>query len=660
MCGIAGILETGGQDHSAALERMCSAMAHRGPDDAGYEAIPLGSGDTRMLLGQRRLSILDLSPAGHQPMTNPRTGDWIDFNGEIYNFRELRAELEAHGQRFASTCDTEVILKGYAVWGRDVLRRLRGMFALALVDGRTGKILLARDRLGIKPLYLVRDAAPGVPLLFASEVRAILAGELVARRVSPTAVGHYLVNGCVPDPLTIIEGVESVLPGHYLLFDPAGQCEAYEPYWHPEREATGRPIAYEQARRELRERLEETVARHLISDVPLGAFLSGGVDSSALVALMARSAPGQVETFSLVFDDPELSEEAYSRAVAAAFRTRHHECRLSEGEFLSLVEPGLAALDQPTADGINSYIVSRKCREAGLVVSLAGTGGDELFGGYSSFARVPRSLRALRVLDRLPRPLARGARRGLASLFRRKNGYLPSSGARGKLAALFELPSDLLSVYHLSRMVLLPPVVAALVAGDPDEAATAALPAELSRCIRRRLAPHHDPRAQVGVCELMLYLCDQLLRDTDCVSMAVSLEVRVPLLDHVLVEQIERLPAEVRFGGGRPKGLLIDAVSDVLPRVVYDRPKKGFVLPLGRWLQGGLRPRVEALLADADAVRSAGLDPAAVRVVVADCLGAGQRVYFTRLWALFVLVDWCARNRVSSAGRLDPEPAVAC
>lgn len=627
-----------------------AALAHRGPDDAGTETVPLPATEGRVYLGHRRLAIIDLSPAAHQPMKHPDSGDWIVFNGEIYNHRELRRELEQTGERFASNSDTEVILRGFAAWGLDVLKRLRGMFAFGLLRARDGTLLLARDRLGIKPLYYSIRPRTDIMLAFASEVRSFLDAGVVPRRLEPTAVPQFLVNGFVPEPLTMIAGVNSLLPGHYMLFSATGKCQKCATYW-PEKaapESNGRALDRQAAARRLRPVLDESLRLHLLSDVPLGAFLSGGVDSSALVALMSRIAPGRVRTFSLVFDDPRVSEEAYSRAVARKLRTQHHECRVRESEFLGLVEHGLAALDQPSTDGLNSYVVSRKCRESGLTVALAGTGGDEIFGGYSSFQRVPKSLRLARILAAIA-PL----RRGIAALSRRMllgtGAPLPSTGRKGKMAALLDLPPDPLCIYHLSRMVHLPATLPLLLSHSRNGYDTTGdLPAELDKFMRLRAADFAELPCRLSVYEQMLYMGNQLLRDTDSVSMAVALEVRVPLLDHILVEAVESLPAAARFDPRQAKGLLIESLRDILPEESYRRRKQGFVLPMGRWLAGPLQDRVKRLMDDDDALRAAGLDPAGARIILDDCFAAGERIYFTRLWGLFVLVDWCRRHNLSN------------
>lgn len=370
MCGIGGFVSASRAPLRGAGEALSGALRHRGPDDAGHLTSPLSDRHSVDLV-HRRLAILDLSAAGHQPMVNRDTGDALVYNGEIYNYRELRQDLEGTGQEFDSQTDTEVILRGYAVWGRDILSRLQGMFAFALVDARRGEVLLARDPLGIKPLYYAAAPDSEVPFAFSSEVRALLASGLVARHVSRAAVEHFLINGFVPDPLTIIGGVLSVLPGHYVRLDGAGRVCEYRSF---EPEPVPQPVKSSMTRQEaaqvVRMALEDAIDRHLMSDVPLGAFLSGGIDSSIVSTLMARRGAEHVRTFSLVFDDPTLSEERFSRAVANHLGTAHSECRVTEQDFLSLADDGLGALDQPSTDGLNTYVVSRKCREAGLTSTL--------------------------------------------------------------------------------------------------------------------------------------------------------------------------------------------------------------------------------------------------------------------------------------------------
>jgi asparagine synthase (glutamine-hydrolysing) len=389
MCGIAAVIGAG--EAEPGVRAMVEAVRHRGPDDSGVVQ-PAGR---PLALGCARLAIIDLSPAGHMPMTDPATGNVIAYNGEVYNFRELRRDLEAEGERFRSGTDTEVLLRAYAIWGRDFVERLRGMFAFALWDAGRREVLLARDRLGEKPLYY----APGPPLVAASEVRALLATGLVSRRLDPAALDSYLVNGFVVSPRTILRDVLSLLPGHLLAVAEDGRVLEERRYWRLPAPGAAAPAAEAAAR--LRSDLERSVTERLISDVPLGAFLSGGLDSTTVVALMTR-AGGEVRTFSVTFEDPVYDESAHSRRAAERFRTRHTEVRLTRDEFEARMDAAVAALDQPSFDGMNTYFVSRAARESGLTVALSGTGADELFGGYPFFRQVERLERARRLWARTP------------------------------------------------------------------------------------------------------------------------------------------------------------------------------------------------------------------------------------------------------------------
>src|SRR5271156_1648198 len=385
MCGIVGILARKTQIPAEVLERATRSLAHRGPDDSGTvllkdaEPEPLEIG-----LGHRRLAILDLSPLGHQPMQDPVTGSWIVFNGEIYNFRELRKELAGNGVEFKSHSDTEVILAAYRVWAESCLTRLGGMFAFALWDAPRKRLLLARDPMGIKPLYYHQSEQAFV---FASEVRTILRTGLVPQKADPTGVLSYLTFGSVYEPWTLVEGVKAVPPGHVLTLKD-GSVSIRE-YWNPltsssrmERDGIGTAS-------QLPALLRDAVLSHLVSDVPVGVFLSGGIDSSALVAVLSHNGV-RASTFSLVFAEEEFDEGRYSREVARRFGTEHHEIPVSQQDTLAVLPEALRAMDQPTIDGINTFLVSAKARAAGVKVALTGLGADEMFAGYSNFRRVPK------------------------------------------------------------------------------------------------------------------------------------------------------------------------------------------------------------------------------------------------------------------------------
>ncbi|MGO4881129.1 MAG: asparagine synthase (glutamine-hydrolyzing) [Bryobacteraceae bacterium] len=560
MCGIAGLFRTTADISPAercAVERMTAAETHRGPDDSGLFQ------DARVVLGHRRLSIIDLSPTGHQPMSNEDGGVWITYNGEIYNYAELARELPAH--QFVSTCDTEVLLHGFEEWGIDgLLRRLRGMFAFAIYDKRGAHplLLLARDRLGIKPLYYVvhRDS-----VAFSSEVKALVASGLVPNRKNPAAMAGLLLLGSVPAPATGIEGVRCLLPGHYLSADRSGIVT--RKYWDPS--AALPPSGA------LRDVLADTVHRHLVSDVPLGVFLSGGVDSAALVALASRAQP-RLTTLTVVFDEREFSEGAEARHIAQQFQTEHREVRVTSQDFMRELPNVLRVMDQPTNDGVNTYFVSRAARQAGLTVVLSGCGGDEVFGGYKHHHWLARHGNALRRFSALPRPV-RNAVLSTAA------GYGRMRGRENwmRLANLSKGVNDA-GLYLALRGFFAPAQVRALLdAGDR----------EVSQVAAEYLDPFRPPHAN-GIAtapvfrylEMQRYLHDQLLRDTDVFSMAHAIEVRVPYLDHLLVERVScEAPIPAANGGNKP--LLTEAVDDPAVFEAARRHKRGFSFPFGQWMR---------------------------------------------------------------------------
>jgi asparagine synthase (glutamine-hydrolysing) len=546
-------------------------MVHRGPDDSGVHfAAPV-------CLGMTRLSIIDLSRAGRQPMTNEDGSVWLVSNGEIYNFRELRRWLLERGHRFQSRTDTEVIIHLYEELGQDCIQRLRGMFAFALWDGREQKLWLARDRLGIKPLYYTE--MNGL-FLFASELKALLRTGLVPIELNPEAVDHYLSFGAVPSPLTIMQGIYCLPPGHMLLVSEGGVRQ--ERYWQLDfTPLRGHPRHfYVQRTREL---LEESIRLHQVSDVPIGAFLSGGLDSSAVVALMGRITGQPVRTFSVGFvEGPECYDErSHARRVAQALGTEHTEVIVRGQDVLEALPHIFHHMDQPTVDGVNSYFVSRAARQ-GVTVALSGLGGDELFGGYPSFVRVPRLMPYVRAWNYLPSPARHLLQRWGSRLSVLAGGETPLR----RLRHLVQLES-LAAAYAGTRVYFWPaekkqlytPEFRARLDGSVDSIEW------LNRYLGR--AGGH-PVQQLTRLELHSYMSEMLLRDTDCMSMAHSLEVRVPLVDHKLVEFVVRIPPEIKLANGG-KSLLVEAIRDLLPLETLNRPKHGFEFPMGYWVQHQLR-----------------------------------------------------------------------
>jgi asparagine synthase (glutamine-hydrolysing) len=638
VCGICGVVGMNdGRIAESLVRRMMSALVHRGPDEEGLAVAPSA------VLGMRRLSIIDL-PGGHQPVYNEDATISVVFNGEIYNFHELRRELESRGHIFRTHSDTEVIVHAYETWGEDCVRHLHGMFAFAILDAPPRpdaalSVFLARDRFGIKPLYYA--LAEGV-FFFASEVRALLATNRVSPELSPAALESYILFGSVCEPMTLLECVCSLPPGHRLRIDSGSASQVCpEPYWQfsapAPRPRSSSPKSLHAAARELRPVLEHAVRAHLISDVPLGIFLSSGVDSTALAALAARERAG-VHALTIVFPEQEFSEAAIARRTAERLGARHRELLLSGEQLLDHLDHAAGALDQPTMDGINSYFVSWAARQAGLKVALSGLGGDEIFGGYSTFRAAPHTRRLAAVARHVPRSLRQVTAAGIARLGNR-SGH---GDARHKIAALWRDPHFLPHPYFYSRILFPPPHATALL--RQPFAADSPWRAWLAAAVREA-APFDDFTA-VSVLEARSYMVNTLLRDTDAVSMSHSLEVRVPFLDHPLVEFVAALPAAAKSAANRPKALLIETLSDLLPDEVVRQPKRTFTFPWESWLRSPLRDRVSSSLRELAPPLQPLLNSSAAIAVWEDFLAG--RTSWSRPWSLFILNEW-VRSHCSDA-----------
>jgi asparagine synthase (glutamine-hydrolysing) len=630
MCGICGAVGLEPAERAeAVVRRMMDRMRHRGPDDEGLLARPA------LAAGMRRLSIIDLA-GGHQPIYNEDGSVGVVLNGEIYNYQQLRAELEQHGHRFSSRSDTEVIVHGWETWGMDCVRRLRGMFAFAVVETKPGgvpRLFLARDRLGIKPLYYA--TANGV-LLFASEVRALLASGHVPPRLSRAALESYLLFGSVGEPMTLVEGVFSLPPGHLVRVNPGSPAEFRgEPYWGAaDLDPAARPRGEREAQARLRDLLEESVRLHLLADVPLGVFLSSGIDSTALAALASRERAG-IHTFTVIFPEQEYSEAAPARRTAERLGTTHAELMLSGAEMLAQIDDAVAALDQPTMDGINSYFVSGAVRRAGLKVALSGLGGDEIFGGYETFRSTPRLERLGAISRWVPAPLRAATAPAVARLAGMRGR---PDGAR-KLEMAWRAPKAFPHPYFFTRALFTPDQVAGLALRNGSAKTPALWRAWLEQAARESASL--DSFSRVSWLESRSYLVSTLLRDTDAVSMAHSLEVRVPLLDHPLVEFVAALP-EAAKRGARPKALLVEALADVLPAEVVTQPKRTFTLPWEQWLREALREKVAIGLASLSPSLAPALEARTVEAVWREFLAG--RTGWTRPWSLYVLNEWSRRN----------------
>jgi asparagine synthase (glutamine-hydrolysing) len=667
MCGIAGAIGTIPNGHAVAsrpmsekvagfVARMSEAQRHRGPDGSGL----WHSSGREVVFAHRRLAILDLSEAGAQPMVDADSGCAVTFNGEIYNFVEIRRDLEALGETFRSSSDTEVLLKAYKCWGVESVKRLRGIFALALWDPRSRAVHLVRDPMGIKPLYwtIFRYGDTGEEVvLFASEVRALLASGAVARHLDPGAVASYLWNGFVVGPQTIVAGVH-LLPAATILTiaadDPSlrRNSRTMRQYWRMPPSAGGKTTVTD-----LRHELVNTVKMQLVADVPLGVFLSGGVDSSAVAALASEVVPDAVHTFTIGFDVAAYDETAYAQQVADALRSHHTRVVLSERSFQEQLPNAFAAIDQPTFDGINTFFVSRAARNAGMTVALAGTGGDEVFGGYPSFVEIPRVLRAAAclpfaddgglVMRAFEGTVTRGAHlinEMCWSLLR----VAPPQTRWGKIADVARTAHDALGLYQVSYALFTresQAVLASSAVRQAQQQQPHGLPAEVAAAWRQRIEGS-ELLHSISVLELSSFIGERLLRDTDAASMAVGLEVRVPLLDHVLVETAAGIDPLRRFSPPLKKQLLRDLGLARLDPAIFNRPKSGFVLPIDNWARQRLQPQMQALFDNIQLASRVGLRGEAVRTLWHSFADGRPGLHWSRIWAIYVLLSWCQTHDV--------------
>lgn len=617
MCGLFGFVGDPKTAQSQDLDAIFKTLDHRGPDDRGVykdiRAFP------SCVLAHTRLSILDLSSAGHQPMVSPDGRYVVVYNGEIYNFKELRKELIAQGERFISDSDTEVLLRSFSLWGVEALRRFEGMFAFAIWDTQTKQLLLARDPMGIKPLYVHRDQRG---LWFASELRTLLAAGCSERRISEAGLKSYLVYGSVSEPHTLLTDIETLPSGSYQIFDGTvvKQTNYFDLQWNQD------TSKYNVDDKALRESLERAVDLRLISDAPLGIFLSGGMDSSLIVALAQQRGHSDLRTFTVTFDNPDYDEGSYARAMARRYGTQHAEVHLSEERGLQEIMAGLQAYDQPSADGLNAYVVSHAARQAGLKVALSGLGGDEVFAGYEGFRYFGR-VRALAAPFANTHFLRRLLQRDIHHLDRFR---------RQKMLSLLAYGSDAASVYALQRAMFLPNQVAALLGESPPA---------FSGLLSYNVVPPTDDVNQYSAFELSNYLKNTLLRDTDAMSMAHGFEVRVPFLDFSLLSQVAGLPGKFKIGGQGNKPLLQAAVPE-LPLAAIRRPKMGFTLPLREWFCGPLQDTLKEIVFDSAAQTAVGIRGQAIDTIWRGFIAGEKYMSYSRVWCLVALLSWVRQHRV--------------
>lgn len=665
MCGICGVIGTGpSAANEAVVRRMLAALIHRGPDDEGV----LTAGAA--VVGMRRLSIIDV-PGGGQPVWNENRTVAVLYNGEIYNFQQLRAELEAAGHSFRTRSDTEVVVHAYEQWGEECPQRFHGMFAFAIVEmpqgpeGAATKVFLARDPMGIKPLYY---SVEGGALYFASEVRALLASGAIPARIAADALPSYLLFGSVGEPATLIENVASLPPGHSLSIrvgDRISAAPAAKSYWDAAAEfrdhATAAPGGSGSQQNggscspaaTVRTLLENSVRGHLLADVPVGVFLSSGIDSTALAAI-ASGLQREIHTFTVAFPDAEYSEAGIARTTAARLGTEHTEFTLSLADMLARLDEAVAAFDQPSMDGVNSYFVSWAARQAGLKVALSGLGSDELFGGYTAFRATSKVARVAGVAPFLPR----AARSALLKAAGDGGAFGMTPDAFRKATAAWLDPAALPDPYYFTRLLFAPERVAAALGSSPEQWSSTSWAGWLAA--NAAIAAPLDPFTQISWLELRSYMTSTLLRDTDSMSMASSLEVRVPFLDLPLVRYVLSLPESAKREAAQPKSLLIAALGDLLPREIVAQKKRTFTFPWEAWLRGSLGARVQQGL---DAW-SPALEPHLSAQFARDVWKEFQagRTTWSRPWSLYVLNEWVKKHvTVADSARTAAEstPAIS-
>jgi len=620
MCGITGMFgHNNKQFAEVSVKIMNDSIAHRGPDADG-----IWSND-HCVLGHRRLSIIDTSAAGNQPFISEDKKIVIVFNGEIYNYIELKKELSDF-YSFKTSSDTEVILAAYKKWGVQCVSKFFGMFGLAIWDEDLQKLFIIRDRLGIKPIYYAQTEQG---FIFASEIRAILKTNLVTKKISSASLADYLRYQTVHAPNTIIEQIKMLMPGHYIQLDKTGI--SHHAYWDIVDNASKDANYHNatEAKKNILDILTSSVEIRMRADVPFGAFLSGGIDSSVIVGLMSRISSHPVKTFSITFHEKEYDESSYSETIAKKFRTDHTPIKLGAQHFLNLVPEALNAMDHPSGDGPNTYVVSKATREAGVKMALSGLGGDEVFAGYDVFKRI-KTLESQKWMNAIPHLL-----RSFTGNTLRK--IKPSVSMEKIALSLASEKIDFHHFYPLTRQVLMDKDVYQLLKSKGDQYNTVS---EIALSIQQSKL---EIFSKVSVAEMTTYMQNVLLRDTDQMSMAHALEVRVPFLDHRLVEYVLGVTDNIKFPH-TAKELLTSSVGDLLPREVIDRPKMGFTFPWALWMKNELHSFCHDNIKSLEQVE--GLNFENVLHLWKRFLNGDPLITWSRVWPLVVLGHWVKQHDV--------------
>lgn len=623
MCGINGIYGLENEKRKILVEAMNNALKHRGPD------ANLSYSDDEVALGHTRLKIIDLSDKANQPITCYQERYVLTFNGEIFNFRELKKRLEDYP--FKTQSDSEVILAAYHKWGIDMLEKLEGQFAFGIWDKLNRELLLVRDRLGIKPLYYHHNSNL---IAFSSEIRPLIKSGLFKPEIKKEALIDYLRYQTVHAPETLISEVKQLMPGYFfkISYDEAKLVQ----YWdvRHDHDELGKYRSKEEAQKKVSELFTEAVQKRLVADVPFGAFLSGGIDSSLVVGVMSELMDQPVKTFNVSFDESEFSEAKYARLISNKFKTDHTEINLQPNNFLEIIPDVLEDMDHPSGDGFNTWLVSKVTKEAGVTMALSGLGGDELFAGYPIFKRY-KSLLSKKWILSFPIGLRKMAGDLLTKI---KPGIASEKVARVILQEYF----DLENIYQFDRQVLLDDQVKSLLSIDK-------LPAKsVYKTVHENVGFETAgyelaPLSRVSWAEINTYMQNVLLRDADQMSMAHALEIRVPFLDHKLVEMVLALRDDVKYPNS-PKQLLTDSFSRLLPDEIVNRPKMGFVFPWEYWLKAELKQFAEQGL---NKLKSrTDFNEEAIELLWSAFLNNNPKVSWSRIWPLVVLGNWIEKNGI--------------
>lgn len=620
MCGIAGIFGIGDKVKSHVLtSQMCDLIKHRGPDAHG-----IWQNET-VTLGHRRLSIIDTSAAGNQPFFSDDKKLAIVFNGEIYNYLELKKELEA-SYTFKTGSDTEVMLAAYRKWGIDCVQKFFGMFGFALWDDDLKKLFIVRDRLGIKPIYYFESNGA---ILFASEIRPLLATGLTERKINRSALEDYLRYQTVHAPATIIDGIRMLMPGHIMELDTDGI--QIKKFWSLYENASKESAHHDAptVKNNVRDLLQSSVDIRMRADVPFGAFLSGGIDSSAVVGLMSRTSQHRVKTFAVTFHEKQFDESPYSAMIAKKFNTEHTEIKLHANDFMKLVPDALQAMDHPSGDGPNTFVVSKVTREQGVKMALSGLGGDEVFAGYDVFKRM-KDLESKQWMNIAPRFLRTAAGKMLQSM-------KPSVSSEKIAMSLSTSRMNFENLYPITRQLFSEDQIESLLKNDGGSI-------NMVQLITKEVAAtEFEILSKVSMAEMSTYMQNILLRDTDQMSMAHALEVRVPFLDHRLVEYVLGVSDNIKFPH-TAKQLLTESLGELIPREVIDRPKMGFTFPWAVWMKNELKALCEDNLKALENVSELNYDE--VQKLWSRFLAGDERITWSRMWPLVALGHWVKQHDV--------------